>query len=186
MVASSFDPTHAVRFDLPTGSVRTRGEEDRQVFVSASALDELVRASPPEAVEAFGRALGSAIGRRAANRMGDAQAASVEAFLAQLAGEAAVAGIGALRIERWGRALVVVVEGSPLVGGLLLPIVSSALEAASGRRNACALLSRDDTTARIFVGSEGAVARVRGWIAGGWRWSEALAKLQAGPEGGAS
>src|SRR5215469_14307836 len=107
MAGTSFDPTHAVRFDLPHGSVRAGGEEERVLLVPTSALDELVLSAPPEAVEALGRALGAAIGRRAASRM-DAKSASVEAFVTQLAGEAAIAGIGALSVERWGRALVVV------------------------------------------------------------------------------
>lgn len=177
MVASSFDPTHAVRFDLPRGSVRTRGDDDRVLLVPTAALDELVRSASPEAVDALGRALGAAIGRRASARMGDPQGASMDSFVAQLAGEAAVAGVGALSIERWGRALVIVVEDSPLVGTLLAAIVSSALEAASGRRAWCALLSRDNRTARLLVSSEQAVGRVREWIASGIGWSEAVAKL---------
>jgi hypothetical protein len=180
MVAFSFDPTHAVRFDLPRGSVRTRGDDDRVLLVPAAALDDLVRSASPEAVETLGRALGAAIGRRAAVRMGDPQGASMDSFVAQLAGEAAIAGVGALSIERWGRALVVVVEDSPLVGTLLAPIVSSALEAASGRRTWCALLSRDDRIARLLVGSEHAIGRVRGWIASGVGWSEAVVRLHGG------
>lgn len=180
MVAFSFDPTHAVRFDLPRGSVRTRGDDDRVLLVPAAALDDLVRSASPEAVETLGRVLGAAIGRRAAVRMGDPQGASMDSFVTQLAGEAAIAGVGALSVERWGRALVVVVEDSPLVGTLLAPIVSSALEAASGRRAWCALLSRDDRIARLLVGSEQAIGRVREWIASGVGWSEAVVRLHGG------
>jgi hypothetical protein len=180
VAASSFDPTHAVRFDLPRGSVRAGNEGDRVLLVPTSALDDIVLSAPPEAVEALGRALGSAIGRRAAGRMRDPQAAAVDDFVTQLAGEAAVAGVGVLSIERWGRALVVVVEDSPLVGTLLGPLVSSAVEAASGRRVWCTLLSRDEHVARILVGGERAVGRVREWIASGLAWNEALAKLHGG------
>jgi hypothetical protein len=177
MAAPSFDPTHAVRFDLPRGSVRAGGESDGVLLVPTAALEDLVLSAPPEAVEALGRALGSGIGRRAAARMGDAQSASVDSFVTQLAGEAGLAGIGALHVERWGRALVVVVEGSPLVGTLLAPLVAAAIEAASGRRVWCTLLARDAHTARVLVGSEPGVARVRDWIASGLAWGEALAKL---------
>ncbi|MGA7122432.1 MAG: hypothetical protein WBY94_20180 [Polyangiaceae bacterium] len=180
MVASPFDATHAVRFDLPRGSVRTQGDDQRVLLVPAAALDDLVRSASPEAVEALGRTLGAAIGRRAAARMGDPQEASMDAFVAQLAGEAAICGVGALSVERWGRALVIVVDDSPLVGTLLAPLVSAALEAASGRRTWCALLSRDDRVARVLVGSEQAVGRVREWIASGMTWSEALTKLHGG------
>jgi hypothetical protein len=112
----------------------------------------------------------------------DAQDAPVDAFVTQLAGEAALAGVGALSIERWGRALVVVVEGSTLVGTLLAPLVAAAVEAASGRRVATTVLSRDARAARIFVGGEASVTRVRDWIASGMVWGQALTKLHGGGE----
>ncbi len=179
MAAPSFDPKHAVRFDLPRGAVRAGGDGERVLLVPTNALDDLVLSAPAEAVESLGRALGSAIGRRAAARM-DAKAASVEDFVTQLAGEAALAGVGTLGIERWGRALVVVVEGSPLAGTLLSPLVAAAVEASSGRRVASTLLSRDERAARVLVGSESGVARVRDWVASGVAWGEALARLHGG------
>jgi hypothetical protein len=180
MAAPSFDPTHAVRFDLPRGSVRTRGDDDRVLLVPIEALDGLLMSAPQEAAETLGRALGAAVGRRAAVRMGDPQDASIDAFVTQLAGEAAVAGIGALSVERWGHALVVVIDDSPLVGTLLAAFVASALEAATGRRAHCTLLARDHRTVRILVGSERSIARAREWIASGVRWSEAIVKLHGG------
>jgi hypothetical protein len=180
VAASSFDPTHAVRFDLPRGSVRAGSEGDRVLLVPTAALDEIVLSATPEAVDALGRALGSAIGRRVAARLRAPQTAAIDEFVTQLAGEAAVAGVGVLSIERWGRALVIVVEDSPLAGTLLSPLVSSAVEAASGRRVWCTLIARDERAARVLVGSERAVGRVRDWIASGVAWSEALAKLHGG------
>lgn len=169
-MAASFDPTHAVRFDLPNGSVRAGGESgERVLLVPTNALDDLVLSAPPEAVEALGRALGAAIGRRAALHV-SVNDAPIDVFVTQLAGEAAIAGVGALSIERWGRALVVVVEDSPLVGTLLAPLVASAVEAASGRRVSCALLSRDEHAARVLLASDRGVAQVRKWIASGIPW----------------
>src|SRR5579884_2008265 len=107
MIGPSFDPTHAVRFDLPHGSVRTGADGDAAVLVPAAVLVEAARSAPVDVAERLGRGLGSAIGRRAAERMGDPQKASVEDFVTQLAVEAALAGIGVLAVERWGRALVV-------------------------------------------------------------------------------
>ena len=179
-MAASFDPTHAVRFDLPNGSVRAGGESgERVLLVPTNALDDLVLSAPPEAVEALGRALGAAIGRRAALHV-SVNDAPIDVFVTQLAGEAAIAGVGALSIERWGRALVVVVEDSPLVGTLLAPLVASAVEAASGRRVSCALLSRDEHAARVLLASDRGVAQVRKWIASGIPWGEALVKLHGG------
>jgi hypothetical protein len=180
MDSPSFDPTRAVRFDLPNGSVRTGGEGERVVLLPTAALDDVLLSAPPEAVEALGRALGTAIGRRAAARMADPRTAGIDEFVTQLAGEAALVGVGALSVERWGRALIVVVADSPLIGTLLAPLVASAVEAASGRAVACMLLSRDEHAARILVSSTGGASRVREWIAGGMPWGEALVKLHGG------
>jgi hypothetical protein len=180
MAASSFDSKHAVRFDLPQGQVHAGTEAERVLLVPTGAIDDMTLSAPAEAVEALGRAIGASIGRRAAARMGDAQAASVEDFVTQLAGEAAVSGVGVLSVERWGRALVVVVEGSPLSSSILSPLVAGAVEAASGRGVACALLSRDAHLARLLVGGSSGVERVREWIAGGVPWADALVRLQGG------
>jgi hypothetical protein len=180
MAVSSFDPTHAVRFDVPRGRVSAGRDDERVILVPTAAMDDIVLSAAPGAVEAFGRGLGAAIGRRAAARIGNPQEATLEAFITQLAGEAAISGVGAIGVERWGRALVVVVEGSPLAGTLLAPVVAAALEAASGRRVWGTLLTRDETTARLFVGSERTTGRVREWIAAGTPWAEAIGKLHGG------
>ena len=180
MAGPSFDPTHAVRFDLPQGRVHAGGDGERVLLVPTGAIDDLALSAPAEAVEALGRAIGTSIGRRAARRLGDAQAASVEAFVTQLAGEFAVSGVGVLSVERWGRALVVVVAGSPLNGTLLAPLVAAAIEASSGRGVACTLLFRDEHMARLLIGGVAGVDRVREWVASGMVWAEALSRLQGG------
>ena len=100
--------------------------------------------------------------------------------MTQLAGEAALAGVGVLSVERWGRALVIVLEESPLPAALVSPLVGAALEAASGRKVASALLSHDARSARVLVSSDRAVARVREWMASGVPWGDAIAKLHGG------
>lgn len=179
MAASSFDATGAVQFDLSHGAVRAGSEREPVLLVPCAALDELALSAPAEA-EVLGRALGSAIGKRAAARLADPRAASIEAFVTQLAGECAVAGAGVLSVERWGRALVVVVEESRLAGPLLAPLVGAALEAALGKNVSAGLLTRDARTARVLVASEPAVKRVLDAIAAGTPWGDALAKLNAG------
>jgi hypothetical protein len=180
MSAASFNPAQSVRFDLAHGAVRAGAGDDRLLLVPLTALMDLVDAAPFAAVEAMGRALGSAIGRRAAARIGDATGSSLEDFVTQLAGEAALVGVGVLGVERWGRALVVVLEDSPLRAALVAPLVGAALEAASGRKVASLLLSRDPQTARVLVSSDRAVGRVREWIASGVLWGDAIAKLHGG------
>src|SRR5258708_33901951 len=92
MAAPSFDSTRAVQFDLPRGSVRARGNGDPLLLVPSAALAELALSAPPEAVDALGRALGSALGRGAAARVGEPRPASREEFITQPPGEGALAG----------------------------------------------------------------------------------------------
>src|SRR5260370_41021410 len=130
MAAPTFDSARAVRFDLARGSVQAGSQDERLLLVPAAALSNLVAAAPPEAAETLARSLGTSIGTRASMRIGDVAGASVDAFVTQLAGEAALAGIGVLSIQRWGRALVVLIERSPLTSALLRPLVATALPAA--------------------------------------------------------
>jgi hypothetical protein len=178
MAAPSFDATHAIQFDLGRGNVRSGGEQECLLLVPANALARLVAAASEEALEALGHALGDAIGRRARARLLDVTQSSIETVVTQLAGEAALAGIGALSVERWGRAIVVLVEGSPLSPPLLAPLVASTLEATFGRRVWCALLSGEREPARVLVASERGTERVRNWIASGVPWGDALRRLQ--------
>jgi hypothetical protein len=179
MAASSFDATGAVQFDLSHGAVRAGSEREPVLLLPCSALDDLALSAPAEA-EGLGQALGAAIGKRAASRLSDPRSASVETFVTQLAGECAISGVGVLSVERWGRALVVVIEESPLAGPLLAPLVAGALEATLGKRVSVGLLSRDSKVARVLVASESAVSRTLEAIAAGRPWGDCLAKLNAG------
>lgn len=182
MTDSLFDLAHTVRFDLASGSVRARGHEDRLVLLPVTALENLLLYASAESGIALGKALGESIGKRVASRIGAGAAAatSVDDFATILAGEAAVAGIGVVSLERWGRALVVVIERSPLPVPLLAPIVGAALEAASARTVQSTLLSDEGHAVRVLVAGQSAIDRVRGWIASGSSWGDALVKLQGG------
>jgi hypothetical protein len=180
MAAQSFDATHAVHFDLRNGSIRTGGETERGVLVPSHLLQGLVASASTDASEAFGRGLGTAIGRRARERLKDPGASSLEACVNQLAGQAALAGIGSLAIERWGRALVVLIEGSALAPALLAPTIASLLEATFDRKVWCTLLASEAQVARVLVASEAGVGRVRQWLDEGVPWADALARAQRG------
>jgi hypothetical protein len=180
MTDSLFDLTQAVRFDLESGSVRARGEEERLVLLPATALANLLLYASADAGAGLGRAVGESIGRRVAARLAGGSTPTIEGFTTALAGEAAVAGIGVLSVERWGRALVVVIEQSPLPASLMAPLVAGALELGAGRKAYAALLMHGESASRVLVASEGGIERVRGWIASGVSWGDALVKLQGG------
>ena len=115
MADSSFDAARAVRFDLPSGSVRAAGDA-RVALVPVEALAAVGKSGAADEVAGI---VGSAIGKRVAARLGNSNGATIEAFATALGGELAVAGYGSLSLERWGRALVLVVEHAALPDAML-------------------------------------------------------------------
>jgi hypothetical protein len=89
-------------------------------------------------------------------------------------------GLGSLGFERWGRALVVTVVGSPLRGEgdeMLAGIIEGALQRAFGRSSSVLPIQRDDALVRLLVVSKSTAERVRGWLASGVSFGDALARL---------
>jgi hypothetical protein len=183
---AGFDPTHSVRFDLPRGSV-TAGGDERHVLLPCAALNDLVLIAGPEAAAAVGRALGTSIGHRIATRLGgtrELRATSIEGVLRDVTGELGTLGFGLVSVERWGRALVIVID-RPAVADLpfLASIVEGMLEAAGDAPVRCTSLGRDGTMVRVLVASEAAIARARRMLDTGTTWGEVLTRLQQKGEG---
>jgi hypothetical protein len=168
-----------VTFDLATGQVRLRDDE-RLVLVPPSALDDLASSVGVEAASRFARAIGVAVGRRAAQKLGSIEGvlgASLEAFVSELALEMAVSGWGSLSIERWGRAMVVAVEHAPVADHrLIAALIEGAIEGAAGK--AVHGVSLRGEVARILVVGEKTAERVRDWIAEGMSGQDVIARLQ--------
>jgi hypothetical protein len=180
MSAPTFNSAQAVRFDLAHGAVRAASGDDRFVLVPATALVELARSAPAEVVATLAKAIGVGIGRRAAARIADAKASTLEEFITQLAGEAALAGMGLWSLERWGRALVVVVGEGAATSSMIAAVVGAAVEGAFGRKVGCVLLASDERQARVLVSSDRAVDRVKQSLASGVAWADAISKLHGG------
>lgn len=179
-----FDPAKAITFDLEKGLVHLEGAPAR-VLVPAGALGALCAAAGLDATAAFGRELGATMGRRVAGRLA-VLAAPAEALVEHLGGELALAGLGTLGIERWGRALVIVLEACPLgpeADRLLEAVLEGALSAASGREARALRIDRDGARVRFLIASGAAVERVRAWLSGGASWGDALVKLHNPPRG---
>jgi hypothetical protein len=106
----------------------------------------------------------------------------VDTVVEHLGGELALVGLGSLGLERWGRALVLVVDQSPLGAegdGLLEALLEGALEAAAGRAVRALRLGRDAVRARFLIGGAAGVEKVRAWLAEGVPWGDALVRLHA-------
>lgn len=177
-MSEPFNPTHAVRFELGRGRVSLDGTEAR-VLVPAAALGKLCASAGAEAVTDFGRNLGTEIGRRVHSRL-DGSAPSVPALVEHLGGDLALAGLGSLTVEIWGRALVFVVVDSPLGGQgdlLLASVLEGALQRALGRDTSLVELERADGRVRFAVLNPKTADGVRKWLGEGVSWGDALARL---------
>lgn len=180
MEHSSFDPKKAVTFDLPNGQVRlTQGSDnDRAVIVPAAALSAVAAAAGETASRELGRTLGRTLGARIRERTGNVREAKLDDVLLELATELAIVGFGNLTAERWGRALVVVIDGAPLDNdALLAALVEGMLAAASGRELRTTPLAREGSRLRVLVGNVASIERVVAWIAEGTSWGDAITRL---------
>jgi hypothetical protein len=177
MAGPAFDPNGAVRFDLRSGAAQdTRGA--RLVLLPCAALEVLDDAS----LAKVGAELGRACGVRMASRLGGeagVRGAPLEVAVSHLAGDLAVAGVGAVHIERWGRALVAVVTNPGVPNDAFLgAVLASAIGAASGRELAAAPLGREGVTIRFLLASRATADRARSMIREGKLHAEVLAALQ--------
>jgi hypothetical protein len=172
-----FDPTHSLEFNFDRGTVKLGGQSER-VLVPADVLSSLLKGADAESRKDFANRLGTEAGRRMSERIDGT--ASIPAVVEHLGGELALMGLGSLAFERWGRALVVTVVGSPLRGEgdeLLAGIIEGALQRAFGKSSSVVPIQRDDALVRLLVVSKGTAERVRGWLASGVSFGDALARL---------
>lgn len=178
-MATRFNPSGSVSFDLVRGRVDCGGEH---VLVPADALVDLCRVAGDEALSDFGRRLGTSIGRRIADRLGDSiQSASLEDVLEHLGGELAVLGLGSLGLERWGRALVLTIDGGPFgpqLDRLLGAVLEGGLQRAFGRDAHAVKLVRDDRQVRFLITSAASASKVNAWLGSGMSYGDALTRLQ--------
>jgi hypothetical protein len=175
MDSNAFDPSGAVRFDLGSGAASDAGGA-RLVLVPSTALESL----GTDALAQVGGHLGRACGARLAERLGGdegVRASGLEVVITHLAGELAIAGIGLVHIERWGRAMVAIVSNPSIANNAFLgAVLAGALSAASGREISAAALGGE----RYFLGSAPTASRVRGLVAQGRGFADILAGLQGG------
>jgi hypothetical protein len=157
------------------------------VLVPATALEALERTTPG-VLASLGSEVGKGCGARVAARLGGdrgVRSSTLEVVVSHLAGELAVTGLGAVHLERWGRALVIVVANPGVASdGFIGAVLAGALGVATGREVAIASLGKDATTARYFVGAQATVTKARSLISQGKSWAEVLGALQDKPRTG--
>ena len=189
-MASAFNPTEAVTFDLDFGHIHLDGAPTR-VMVPATDLVALCAAAGPEQAARFGKSVGESLGRRVATRLGGSTDERIGKLADQdyvqvfehLAGELALIGVGSLSTERWGSALIMVVDQSPLGvegDGLLGSIIEAALQFMTDSAVQAVRLERDGVRVRFLLLDSDAGREVRARLARGASWGAILAALHAG------
>jgi hypothetical protein len=187
-----------VDFDLSRGRVDRRsdgdagakssGVEDEQVvLLPVTALAGLEKIAGLEVTKQFARSIGVTFGRRVAAKLGSAEGvakASLEGFVTALATEIAVSGWGLLHLERWGKAMLLVVEHAPtLPAGAFAALLEGAVEAAAAREvHAVALAGTTGeraagSVARVLIVSEKSAEHARRWLVEGASEGEVIRRL---------
>ncbi len=181
MSTTRFDPSHAVKFNLAAGQIDLEGA---RMLVPPQALLALCKAAGEESVKDFGRSIGTEVGRRVASRLGDGfKGASIEGVVEHFGGDIALLGLGNLGVERWGRALVFTIEGSPLGeagDALVSAVLEGALQRGAGRDVRVVFLTRADGVARFVALSAGTAGKASAWLSEGVAWADVVVRLQAG------
>ena len=136
----------------------------------------------------LGRQLGASVTARAGARFKDPgmlpqdllRGASLEGVVELLGGELALLGLGNLRVERWGRALLFVLDPCPLdkrADGFLCGLFEGALTGVAGREVAVVVVDRTGAGVRLLVGSVGAMARAEALVNRGVFFTEVVTAL---------
>jgi hypothetical protein len=180
MTEPSFDPAQALKIDLSRGQLTLQGSSGR-VLIPTEGLIELLGATSDNSVAAFGAGMGAEIGKRIADRLGaEIHQASVELFLEHLGGELALTGLGSLSVERWGKALVLCVEGlksEACLERVIASLLEAALQRSLSRDAAAILLSREGGSLRFLVAGRHARPKVEQWLASGVPYGDVLTRL---------
>jgi hypothetical protein len=112
-MADHFDPGGFFQFDLAHGRVRTRGGA-RVIVLAENVLAPLINTAVQNGDLTAIRTLGSQLGAIVSQSLpGPASSLSPQAVISHAGGVMSLYGWGRLKLEQWGGALVLVVEGLP-------------------------------------------------------------------------
>lgn len=181
-------------FDLASGSVRLPTGEP-QVLLPASVVSALVSTAP--ASRDLGRLIGSEVAGRARIRRAMSGATNEDTLRSLslmdlvdlIGGELALLGLGNLRTERWGAALLFVLEPCSLdarADALLSGIVEGAVAASGGRDLRAVVVDREERTVRLLICNEVAMKKAETLRKQGVGFTGIVSQLQgvAEPRGG--
>lgn len=172
-----FDPGGYFAFDLARGAVHTRHGE-RVLVLASDVLGPLVSTAVRQGDLTAVRMLGKRIGEDAARSLGgDVKAAAPEAVVTHASGMLSLLGWGTLVLERWGHALVLVLEGAPNLDAErlgLAALLGGVLTTLGGRDVACVPVNGT----RFVIVHPSIAEAVWGWSKEGKDLSSVIARLQ--------
>ncbi len=172
-----FDPTRSIIYDLAQGQLRD-DEGTARLNVPFHILSRLLTQAGPEGAADFGRGLGGEVGRRIHQRLDPK--ANVTAWAEHLGGHLALLGLGNLRVERWGRALVFRVAGAPEGAQTLIGhVLEGALLRGLGRHVSIVGFEAEGGMAYLAL-SRDTSSRVRALRSAGESLSEVVQQLHRG------
>ena len=180
-MAQPFNPFQALVADLNRGALVV--DSSSRALVPTAALLELCEAAGDEGMRNFGRAIGTEAGRRVASRLRTVDTASIDSVVEHLGGELALMGLGNLALERWGRALVLRLTGSPFTAAgdaLIAAVLEGAIQRGLGRDVSVLPVGSQGPHARFAVLSAATADKVSSTLKSGTSWADALAALQGG------
>jgi hypothetical protein len=181
-----FDPSRTVAFDLERGHVALSDGEPH-LLVPVGPLLSLLGGELD--ARQLGRHVGVALVGRVAMRFKDRhgttprdaiRAASLETVVDLLGGELALLGLGNLRVERWGRAMLFVLDPCALdarADTMVAGIFEGALTSVADREVAAVVVDRAERNVRVLAGSVGPMARAEALVRRGAFFTEIITAL---------
>lgn len=175
-----FDPTRAIIYDLARGQLRD-DEGASRLNLPAHLLLRLCDHAGHEGTSEFARALGAELGRRVADKLGSGKdAANVEVWTEHLGGQVALVGLGDMKVEQWGRALVLRISGAPPgMTKILEGVLEGALQRGLSRKATVIGFERDNETEFLVVSDETA-PRIRALSQSGSSLGQVVEELHRG------
>lgn len=156
---------------------------EQHILLSPAVVATLLERSPFS--REIGRSSGEAIAERARNRARTTdetlRGVDLGKVVDLVGGELALLGIGNLRIERWGKALLFVLDPCPLdarADQFLAGLIEGAVYVAGGREVGAAVIDRGEELVRLLVGTKSTVALAETMRNDGMLFTEVVSRLQ--------
>jgi hypothetical protein len=164
--------------DLPRG--RLEGAQKRVVALGAEAFDTLLARVPIEALTWFGAQLAEAVVTDAKALL-DGDEASPEDVAYAFSAALGLRGLGLVRFEQWGHALVLVWRDAPAHSeafrDVAASVASRVISTLGGSPVEAALVDTRDEELRFLLGTRAVCEHARGRVRAGATWGEVVASL---------